>query len=191
MMSRLTIVAITLLIAGCGMFRRTQNELYSIETIAPSAVAAAAGLPLAVEAVQLPPDVDRREIAVRGDDHQLEIRGTHLWAGNLEDMVMHTLAFNLANRLPDGMVVLPGQAKPTVTVRQIFVMFEELAPGPGEEFVLDARWTVRESTPGMPEIVRHDRITIPMTSKDSAAVAAAMSQALATLADRMVATVGG
>ena len=186
MMRRLAVIAITLLVAGCGMFRRTQNELYSIETITPAAVAAAAGLPLAVEAIQLPPAIDRREIVVRQDDHQLEIRGTHLWAGHLEDMVMHTLAFNLANRLADGMVVLPGQAKPSVAVRQIFVVFEELAAGPGEEFVLDARWTLRESTPGMPEIVRHERITIPMQSTDSAAVAAATSQALAMLADRIV-----
>lgn len=192
MMKRLAPLAIVVLLAGCGFFRRTQNEFYTVETIAPAVAApAAGGLPLGVETVQLPPGIDRREIAIRGEDHQLEIRGTHLWSGHLEDMVIHTLAFNLADRLPEGMVILPGQALPTGAMRQIVVVFEELAAGPDEVFVLDARWTLRGSRAGAAELVRHERITIPLQSTESAAVATGMSQALAALADRIVAAVGG
>jgi uncharacterized lipoprotein YmbA len=98
-------------------------------------------------------------------------------------MVIHTLAFDVANRLPEGMVILPGQAKPAGAMRSISVVFEELAPGPDPVFVLDARWTVMEA--GKPPVPHHDRITVPMASMESAAVAAAMSQALAELSERI------
>jgi hypothetical protein len=92
-------------------------------------------------------------------------------------MVIHTLAFDLANRLPEGMVVLPGQPKPAA-MRSLSVVFEDLAPGPDNIFVLDARWTIGELT-------KHERIAIPLQSTDSPAIVAAMSEALATLADRV------
>jgi uncharacterized lipoprotein YmbA len=100
-------------------------------------------------------------------------------------MVIHTLAFDVANRLPEGMVVLPGQTKPGGPMRSIVVVLEELAPGPTNEFVLDARWTLRDA--GGAEVTHHERIAIPMTSSESPAIVAAMSQSLATLADRIVA----
>ena len=113
---------------------------------------------------------------------KFEVRGTHQWASSLEEMVIHTLAFDLAGRLPEGMVVLPGQGKPA-SMRSLYVTFEDLAPGPDGVFVLDARWTLGDMT-------GHERITVN-TAMDSPAIAAAMSQALGMLADRVVARVAG
>ena len=170
---------LVLLVAGCGFLKRPPNQFYSLDTIAPPApVAAIGGVPIGVDGVELPPGFDRRGIVVRGPDHKFEVRGTHQWASSLEEMVIHTLAFDLAGRLPEGMVVLPGQAKPA-SMRSLYVTFEDLAPGPDGVFVLDARWT-------MGDLAGRERITVN-TTMDSPAIAAAMSQALGMLADRVVA----
>ena len=173
-----------LLLAGCGFLKRNPNQFYSLEVIkaaapAPAPAAATAVAPIGVDSVELPPGIDRREIVVRGADNKLELRGTQLWAAPLEDMVIHTLAFDLASRLPEGSVVLPGQPRPS-GVRPVSIVFEDLAAGADNVFVLDARWTI-----GVGAASRHERITVTMASKESAEVVAAMSNALAQLADRI------
>lgn len=182
------ILTMVLLCTGCGFFSRAKSQFYSLDTIPAAQGTARAnlgGVPIGIDGVELPPGLDRREIVLRGADHKFEIRGTHQWASSLEEMVIHTLSFDLASRLPNGMVVLPGQAKPGA-MRGLFVTFEDFAVGADKVFVLDARWTMAD--PGAtPEIARHERITIPMTSTESPAIAAAMSQALAALSDRIAA----
>jgi uncharacterized lipoprotein YmbA len=167
------------LVAGCGIMKRPPNQFYSLDTVPPAApVAAIGGVPIGVDGVELPPGLDQRGIVLRGADHKFEVRGTHQWASSLEEMVIHTLAFDLAGRLPNGMVVLPGQAKPAA-MRSLYVTFEDLAPGPDGVFVLDARWTLGD-------MVGHERITLN-TALEPPAIAAAMSQALGMFADRVVA----
>ncbi len=168
-----------LLFPGCGLMKRVPNTFYALDTI-PSAAApraSIAGTPIGIDGIELPPGLDRREVTTRAADNKLDVRGHHQWASPLEDMVTHTLSFDLASRLPEGMVVLPGTAKPGA-MRSLYVTFEDLAPGPENIFVLDARWTLGEMT-------RHERITVPVSSNDSAAVVAAMSEALGQLADRI------
>jgi uncharacterized lipoprotein YmbA len=172
-----------LLLTGCGFFSRTKSQFFSLDTIPPAAPAAAAsGLPIGIEAVELPPGFDRKEMIIRRDKDRLELRETHQWTASLESMVLHTLAFDLAGRLPEGMVVLPGQAKPAGGMRSIDLVFEELAAGPQPTVVLDVRWVMRETGR-----TGHERITVDLASLDSAAIASGMSHALATLADRIVA----
>jgi uncharacterized lipoprotein YmbA len=179
----LFIVAL-MLFTACGFLSRPKNQFYSLDTIpADVPVTGATGVPIGIDTIELPPGLDRRGVFVRQADHQVEVRGTHQWTAPLEEMVLHTLAFDLANRLPEGTVILPGQARPAGTIRSISVVFEELAPGPEPVFVLDARWTVSDAG------THHERIPIEMTSMDSASVAASMSRALATLADRIAAGV--
>ena len=180
------VVVLMILLTGCGFLSRgPKSEFYSLDTLpAEGARAAVAGTPIGVDGVELPPGLDRKDVALRGADHRLEVRGTHQWASPLEEMVIHTLAFDLANRLPEGMMILPGQAKPTGTMRSLYVTFEDLAAGPDGIFILDARW--RLTAPGTPEVTRHERITVNAQSLESAAIAEAMSRAIATLADRIV-----
>jgi uncharacterized lipoprotein YmbA len=175
---------ITATLAGCSILKRPQNQFYSLTTIPPAAAPAraASGTPIGIDGIELPPGLDRRGIVVRGADHKIEVRGTNQWTAPLEEMVLHTLSFDLAARMSEGMVILPGAAKPMSAMRSIFVNFEELAPGPEQTFVLDARWTLRAADT---EVAHHERITIPMASMESAAIAEAMSQALAQLADRI------
>ena len=179
--------SLVILLTGCGFFSRTKNQYYTLEVLPPPAEAAPplSGSPFAIGAIQLPPGLDRREMAVKDARHQLDIRGNHLWSDSLETMVLHTLAHDLAARLPEGMIVLPGQPQPAGPIRAIDVIFEDLTPGPQSALVLNARWTLRGSA------TRQVRIEVPMQSLDSADVASAMSQALATLSERIVAQLTG
>lgn len=169
--------------SGCSFFSRPKNTFYSLETLPPATPAAAStagtapGLPVGIDALELPPGFDRRGIVVMGTDHKVEVRGTNQWTADLQEMVLHTLAFDLADRLPEGMVVLPGQPKPNA-MRSMSIAFDELAAGPDKLFVLDARWTLGDVT-------HHERITQQLQSLDSPVLVTATSQALATLADRI------
>ena len=171
-------IVVTLLLTGCGLFKRVPNQFYALDTV-PGTRATVAGAPVGLDTIELPPGIDRRGIVLRDADHKLEVRGTHQWASPLEEMVIHTLAFDLANRLPEGMMILPGQPRPS-GARSLSVTFEDLAPGPDGVFVLDARWTLGDST-------RQERITVPLASTESPAVVEGMSRALGMLADRIVA----
>ena len=183
---QLIAVLLVVVMSGCGFLKRPPNQFFSLVTIPrEGAVVAAGPVPIGIDAIELPPGLDRRGIVVRGKDHKVEVRGTHQWTAPLEEMVLHTLAFNLANRLPEGMVILPGQPKPMSAVRSVSVVLEELAPTQDRMFVLDGRWTV--GAVGGKGVTHHEKISIEATSMESPDIAAAMSRALATLADRMAA----
>ena len=183
-------ILLAFLFAGCSIFSRQEKEYYSLETIAPAGVTAAAGgSPLGVDSFMLPPPIDRREIVVRQDDGQLDLRGTELWSAPLEAMVIHTLAFDLAERLPTGMVILPGQPQPAGSMRGVAVIAEKFEAGPESRLVLEARWTLRDADGSSSSF--DEEIAIELESLDSARIASAMSEALAALADRIVAQIGG
>jgi uncharacterized lipoprotein YmbA len=172
------LVAIALLLSGCSFFSRTKNDIYSLDRI-PAAATAARGVPIGIESIELPPGLDRREIVVRKADHQLEVRPNELWSASLQPLVLHTLAFDLASRLPEGMVILPGQTKPA-TMRGIDVIFEDLTAGPDNKLILDAHWKLGNVT-------RRETIAVDVASLDSKNIATATSQAVAMLADRIAA----
>lgn len=176
-MRALAVVLLTLFVAGCGIFSRTKNTYYSLETT-PFEQSVAATTAIAIDGIELPPGLDRREIVVRDEQGRLDVRGNELWAAPLEDMVIHTLAFNLARRLPEGMVVLPGQAKPSGAVRTLFIVFEDFTAGPENTLTLDARITAGASA-------TRERIEVPLQSLDSESVVVAMNSALGTLAERI------
>ncbi|HKO58504.1 MAG TPA: ABC-type transport auxiliary lipoprotein family protein [Thermoanaerobaculia bacterium] len=175
-----------LILTGCGLFSRSQSKFYSLDRIPPAAPpAAVAAVPVAIDGIELPPGLDRREVVVRQADHKLEVRSAEQWSASLQPLVLHTLAFDLAARMPEGMVILPGAAKPTGAIRSVDVVLEELAAGPNPVVVLDGRWTVTE--PGRGRVTQHERITVDIASLDSANIATGMSQAVGMLADRMAA----
>jgi uncharacterized lipoprotein YmbA len=180
MKMRWIVIAIAMLLASCSFLKPSKSSIYSLERIAPAAAVTGERVvpPVALDGIELPPGLDRKEIAVRKADHQWDVRGTEQWSTTLEQQVLHTLAFDLAGRLSEGTMILPGATRPAGVVRSVSVVFEEFAAGPENAFVLDARWTVAESA-------HHERITVEMASLDSAEVASAASKALAMLADRI------
>jgi uncharacterized lipoprotein YmbA len=172
----------TLLLAGCSFFSKSKSTIYTLDPIAPAAPLAKMATPVAIDTIELPPGLDRIEIVVRKANQQLDVRSNELWPATLQPVVLHTLAFDLAKRLPEGMVILPGESRPAKAPRSIDVAFEELSAGPDNHVTLDARWTLAGAA-------HHERLTVDIPSLNSAAVATGTSQALAALADRIAAGV--
>ena len=172
-----------LMLCGCSFLSSKPSQFYTLEPTAPQGtVTATAGLPLGVDLV-LPPGVNRKEIVTRRSNGQLEIRGREQWTALLEPLVAHTLTVDLANRLPNGTVIFPGQPLPDGPTRSLDVAVEQLAAGPGSNVTLDALCTLRE--PGKAPVVRHEHVSVEINSLDSASIAAGISKALAELADRL------
>ena len=171
-----------LFLTGCGFLSKSAPpKLYSLDRVAPAAAVPARppALPIGIDNVELPPGVDRRELVVRQPDNRLEVRNNEQWSAPFRDLVLHTLAFDLAARLPVGEVIVPGEPRPAAA-RAVSVSFEELAAHADKTVVLDARWIVQN-------VAHHDRIVVNVPSLDAAAIAAGVSQALGGLADRMAA----
>jgi uncharacterized lipoprotein YmbA len=184
MTTRRSILLLPFLLAGCGFLSSKPSTFYSLDRIPPqAAVNSTRGLPIGVDVV-LPPGVNRKEVVVRQANHQLEVRGREQWTALLQPLVLHTLAFDLAGRLPEGMVILPGQAKPAGAMRSLDVVVEELAAGPDHAVVLDARWTIREA--GQPDIAGREHVVADIAGLDSTSIATGTSNAIATLADHIV-----
>jgi uncharacterized lipoprotein YmbA len=177
-MTRRAAIVTVVLLAGCSFFSKSKPKLYSIEPVPGTAVTAARGTPIAIGSLELPPDLDRREIAVRKADQQLEVRPSELWGATLQALVLHALAFDLASRLPEGMIVLPGAAQTATAPRSIDVIIGDFAAGPEQRVMLDARWM-------MGGVTHHEQIAVEVSSLDSAQIATGMSQALSQLADRI------
>ena len=149
---------VLLLLTGCSFFSKTKSTIYSLDRV-PGTVVNVRGTPIAINSIELPPGFDRKELVVRKANNQLDVRGTQQWSATFSDLVLHTLAFDLADRLPQGMMVLPGETKPAA-LRAIDVVLEEIAAGPDAKVVLDARW-----------LTHHEHIEVPIASLDSANVA--------------------
>ncbi|HJW95984.1 MAG TPA: ABC-type transport auxiliary lipoprotein family protein [Thermoanaerobaculia bacterium] len=171
-------VVLLLLLSGCSFFSRTKNNIYSLDQLAGTR-ASVRGTPVAIESLELPPGFDRREIVVRKADHLLDVRSNELWSADMQPLVLHTLAFDLASRLPEGMVILPGEVKPA-TLRPIDIVFADLSAGPDAKINVDAQWKIGGVT-------HREVFAIDVPSLDSKNIATGMSQALAQLADRIAA----
>jgi uncharacterized lipoprotein YmbA len=179
-----------LLFAACSFFSQSKNNFYALDPVSPTGpVVTMHGVAVGIGGIELPPGLDRRELVVRKADQQLDVRSTEQWAASLQPLVLHALAVDLARRLPEGTVILPGEAKPAGGVRSIDVVFEELAAGPDAKITVDASWVVHELVRdgSRPEVSHHEHFTVDTGTLDSAKIATGMSQAIAVLADRIAA----
>lgn len=144
------------------------------------------GTPVGVGHVTLPVALQRQALVVRQGDNRLEVFGTVRWAGPFSVMIRRTLAQNLAARLPQGMVILPGHPNPERPMRLFIVTFQTFSASASGVVTLKAHWTLVEADSGDELFTRETRITIDANANHAGEIAQAMSRALARLAERMV-----
>ncbi len=193
MKHRLIPLLLTLTLTGCASSPPT--HFFTLDPVASSAGPARAGSgagaksePVKIDAVHIPPALDRNSM-VRGEsDSQLEISSQDRWAGDLGETIRKVLTQDLASRLPAGMVIAPESPAPR-NARGLVVEILTFQPQ-GGEVVLDADWTLLEGTQTNPVLHRSVHLTTaaPATAQGQAT---AMSTLLGQLADRMAAEIGG
>jgi uncharacterized protein len=179
MRTRLLPVLALLMLAGCASSPPTR--FFALDAVPPAAPPAdGSGVPVKIDAVHIPPALDR-ESMVRGEsDSQLQISSQDRWAGDLGEMIGRVLTQDLEQRLPSGMVIAPQSPAPTGT-RGVVVDILTFQPQAGE-VVLDADWTLLEGTQSNPMLHRSVHLTAnaATSAQDEAA---AMSALLGQLAD--------
>jgi uncharacterized lipoprotein YmbA len=189
MIRRLIPVLLVLTLAGCASSPATRY--YTLDPVSPAAQAASAAdmrAAVKVDAVHIPPALDRQSM-VRGEsDNELQISSQDRWAGDLGETIRRVLTQDLESRLPAGKVIAPEAPAPA-SARGIVVDVLTFQPQ-GGEVVLDADWTLLEGTQSNPVLSRSVHLTAAATSS-AQGQAAAMSTLLGQLADGIAAQISG
>lgn len=167
-------------LAGCAA-KSPMTYLVLSPTAGP--VYTATGPGVAVGSVAMPPVLDRSFLMTGSGENVLSINYNAQWAAPLEGMAQTILARDLAARLPDQKVLMPGDDIPggakIVSVNVItFLPYQT-------HVVLEADWRAAAAT-GM--AAQGGRVVITTASSATAeGQAQAMSQALGQLADKIAA----
>jgi hypothetical protein len=192
------LTALTLLVGGC-FGSSPPSRYYLLTPIEPppdAAVGPPPGSPadertLLLANVALPAYLSDSSIVTRVDGNRLEVAGLDRWGEPLRDNVTRVLARNLQLLLPEHAVVVHPWERPPRATRTVEVAVTRFDVEGGRA-VLSARWQVgREGA----LVRRRSEIATPVPAggeEDAfAAIAAAMSDALATLSREIADAVEG
>ena len=136
--------------------------------------------------VTLPSLVDRPEMVLNTSANDVIVQEHERWAAPLSDLVTQTLARDLERRRSDLLVADPSVTHSSGSVLKINVDVVQLTVHKSGQASIEAHWRILDPRTGK-ESVGSDVFTAPLGQNDYAAVAQALSQCLAQLADRLVA----
>lgn len=179
-------------LGGCASSPPTQ--FIALNTQGPAATHLAAQsakiAPIAVGHIDLPPDLDRLSLVRRTGSNRLDVNDAVQWGGPLDQLIKHTLAFDLAARLPPGRLILPQEPRPqSGRLRFLLVTFRTFSAGPHNRVTLQAHWTLVNAQTRAPVIGQDADIEVQARSARGDDIAAAMSRTLGQLADQVASAV--
>jgi uncharacterized protein len=171
----------TLLLGACAS--SPPVEFYQLAPVRGTSRVTTAGGALQIARVHLPPNLDRPQMVRQSSAYRLDISDRHRWSAPLDQMIQRSLTEDLLDILPASRVVLPQEPAPP-HAQQIVIDIIRFAPDGRGEVRLDAGWSCVSdgATTARSAIVN---ITVPMQSMSYADQAAAMSTAVAQLAERI------
>lgn len=186
------------LLAGCG--HSPPTRFFALEATAPDRPAwrtagERAPRPVQLDAVRIPALLDRPEIVEDRGDGRVHVHADDRWGAPFAKLVRSTLALDLRARLPAGLCVPPDTPSPA-DARHVVVTIVALharAAQAGRQLTMKASWALVDDAGAARVVVSHDvDIDTPLDGDgdggdDGEAQAAAISRALGTLADRIVA----
>lgn len=169
--------------AGCGHSPPVRYvTLSAAGAAAPRATTQVARVQLT--AVHIPAELDRSEVVSQASANQLTVHETDRWAAPLGQMMRRTLAQDLLLRLPEGCLVLPDAPAPPNTRTLVVTVLSADADANGT-LTLQVAWTLLSGQPSHAVLTQQVTLSSNLTSRDSTAQAAALSQLLGQLADRI------
>ncbi|MGH7087800.1 MAG: PqiC family protein, partial [Stellaceae bacterium] len=139
--------------------------------------------PAVLRTVEVPKYLDRPQILRRLSAVELAAGEFERWDEGFDDMVTRVLLEDLSLRLPRCPLALAGSAVSPAREREIAVALARFDADPNGMVVLEARWSIDRGGAGAPAL-RLERITRPSAAA-TRALAAAMSDCLGVLADRI------
>lgn len=189
-----TLRSMTLLVTGLATgltaCQSAATRLFTLEPLAPSGphapMLAGTGTPVRVDAVHLPPALDRQELMTSSTPGEFKIRELDQWSAPLSDLARQTLTADLSLRLSPGQVIFPHLPKPAGALGITVDVLELSADARGA--VLQASWLVASADAAKDS--HRAFVTLHAAAsrdEDPATAAHVLSTLLAELADRIVA----
>jgi uncharacterized lipoprotein YmbA len=172
-------------LVGCGSSPPTR--FYALDAVKPERPAASgtAVTPLKVDAVHIPPLLDRRSIVRREAGNQLDISSQDRWGASFGEMMLGVLTQDLQSRLPMG-AVIPSRAPAPPDARGLVVDILSFVPNGSGEVELTCDWSFLEGAPAHPVLMRTTHLT-QQAAETSPGQARAMSELVGKLADQIAA----
>ena len=174
-------------LAGCGSSPPTR--FYSLDAVKPTGARVADGAitPVKVNAVHVPPLLDRRSMVRHQAGNQLEISSQERWGASFDEMAQSVLTQDLQNRLPPGSIIPPDSPAPP-NARGLVVDILSFVPDGSGQIALTCDWSLLEGTPPHPVLSR--TVHLSQSASDTPnSQANTMSELLGKLADQIAATV--
>jgi uncharacterized lipoprotein YmbA len=145
-------------------------------------------LPVRVDRVTIPTELDRSQLVRRVDATRLQIMDGDRWAAPLEDTIRRVLSIDLASRLPPNMVANPYEPSVGEKRQSLSVDIEEFYGDATCAVTLRASWLLKQ--PDTQSSRGTEETKVPANGAcNTAVLPATMSQALAQLSDRIAAAI--
>jgi len=136
-------------------------------------------------AVNIPPALDRQEMARESAAESLQISDLNRWGAPLADMTQDVLTRDLMERLPANQVIPPRTGAPPGAY-EITVDLLQFGRDASGSVLLEGGWSLYRLGTDTPLLNRNIKLSEPATSDDYADQARLMSQLLGRLADDIV-----
>jgi uncharacterized lipoprotein YmbA len=146
-------------------------------------------LPVRLDRVTIPTELDRSQLVRRIDATRLQIVDGDRWAAPLDDMIRRVLSGDLAARLPPNLVANPNEPSIGDKRQLLSVDIAEFYGDSACTVTLRVAWLLKQ--PDSQSSRGTEEVRVPATGdcSDAGSLPAAMSQALAELGDRIAAAV--
>jgi len=190
--ARTPLAALILFALLTGCIDRPEPHIYILGTGPDPASAGRSDSGLTVielKPVQIPDHMDTTDFLLRVGDNELRPSPTAIWGERLSIGITRTLASALADRLPFARII----ARPSAThpAQRITVEFTLLDIRRSGTCTVEAHWTL--STPGAEQALApvgaEASVTTVADGPGDAAIAVALTRAIAQIADRIAAGV--
>lgn len=175
--------ALLLTVASCGGSPDIRYYTLSAEHVAVDAVAPnhVSGPAYAVDAVVIPDVLDRPQIVLRSGPNSVEVLDDHRWASPLPDQLQRVFTADLSARMVGVTIIDPGLPLPPKSSRIAISILAFDLDRHGDS-VIDASWSMGGTGTGITKSF-HARHTVPNAGTDIPALVAAMSHAVAMVAN--------
>jgi len=173
-------------LSACG--DSAPMRYYTLKAIAPAGTSSASGasdqIKIRLEPVAIPAELDRLQIVSRDGPYSVRISDFDRWAAPLQEQIRRTLSDDLSARMPAGLMADPNEPAANEPRRLLSVSIAAFSADESCASSLRADWSVRN--PGG-AIEHGQQVQVTTSAPCGGGVPAAMSAALAQLADRLAA----
>jgi uncharacterized lipoprotein YmbA len=171
-------------VAALSACSSAPTRLFTLYPVAPNAPSAYVGPPIRVDAVHLPPALDRIELVSEVSPGELKINDLEHWSAPLSQEAREALSADLIARLPPGSVLYPHLVKPDGALGLSVDILELNSGASGAS--LQASWVIAATNPAPVAIRGTASLRLERTVGSSAGTAHDLSSLLGQLADHIV-----